>query len=131
MPARYIIDKARRLVISLGWDPLTFSDFREQQESFIRDPDFDPAFNQLVDVTRVTSLSLSTEEAKLISGRSIFLPTSRRAVVASTPAVFGMGRMMDAYHTIATGRENVAVFYDREEAMRWLGLEPFEIEPGM
>jgi len=123
MPARYVILKEQRLVVSIGWDRLTFADFANQQEQFLADPDFDPSFDQLVDGSKVTVLDLSVEEAKIISRRPIFLPSSRRAVVATDPAIFGMGRMMDAYHTQATRREYVAVFYDLASALKWLGRD--------
>lgn len=123
MPARYVILKERRLVISLGWGHLTFSDFRSQQDAFAQDPDFDPTFDQLVDVSQATSLDLSIEEAKIIAARGIFRPTSRRAVIATNPDIFGMGRMMDVYHAMATGRDQVRAFYDRKSALQWLGLE--------
>ena len=123
MPARYVILKERRLVVSLGWGRLTFADFRLQQDALTQDPDFDPAFDQLVDVSEATSLALSVEEAKTIATRGIFKPTSKRAVIAINPEIFGMGRMMDVYHAMATGRDKVRVFYDRESALRWLGLE--------
>lgn len=132
MPARYVILKDRRLVISLGWGRLTFADFRSQQDAFTEDPDFDPTFDQLVDVSKVTSLELSIEEAKTIASRAIFHNTSKRAVIATDPNVFGMGRMMDVYHAMATGRNKVSVFYDRQSALRWLGMEnaslPIEID---
>ncbi|MGC2447540.1 MAG: hypothetical protein WA477_07845 [Candidatus Sulfotelmatobacter sp.] len=123
MPARYVILKERRLVVSLGWGRLSFADFRLQQDALTQDPDFDPAFDQLVDVSEATSLALSIEEAKTIATRGIFKPTSKRAVIAINPEVFGMGRMMDVYHAMATGRDKVRIFYDRESALRWLGLE--------
>ncbi len=122
MPARYVILKERRLVVSLGWGRLSFADFRLQQDALTQDPDFDPAFDQLVDVSEATSLALSIEEAKTIATRGIFKPTSKRAVIAINPEVFGMGRMMDVYHAMATGRDKVRIFYDRESALRWLGL---------
>jgi hypothetical protein len=99
MPCRYIVDKERKLVISIGWDRLTFADMRGQQEEFAKDPEFNPAFNQLVDVTAVTVLDVTIEEAKRIARRGMFLPTSRRAVIASS------------------------VFHDRESALKWLGLD--------
>jgi len=123
MPCRYVIDKDRRLVISTGWDRLTFAEMKAQQDELTSDPNFDPAFNQLVDVTAVTVLDLSIGEAQRIANRGIYSPTSRRAVLASSPAIFGMARMMDAYHSMATGREQVSVFYDGDAALKWLGLE--------
>ena len=123
MPARYVILLDRRLVVSIGWGRLTFSDFRLQQDAFKNDPLFDPAFDQLVDVSQVERLELTTEQAKIIAARGIFHPTSRRAVIAKDPSVFGTARMMDAHHSVATGRNYVRVFYDRDAALKWLGIE--------
>ena len=123
MPARYVILMDRRLVVSMGWGRLTFSDFRCQQDAFKNDPTFDPTFDQLVDVTQVEHLELTTEQAKIIAARGIFHASSRRAVVARKPSIFGTARMMDAYHSVATGRNHVRVFYDRDAALQWLGLD--------
>ena len=129
MPARYVIYKNQRLVINYGWGHLTFADFRGQQEAMIKDPDFDPAFDQLVDVSQTTVLDLSIEEAKSIATRGIFSPSSRRAVIATNPDVVAMGRLMDVYHAMVTNRTQVRVFYDRQSALRWLGLESLPEEP--
>lgn len=123
MPARYVIHKDQGLVVNYGWGHLTFADFRAQQDTLIKDLDFDPSFNRLVDVTEATALDLTVEEAKTIARRSIYHPASRRAVVAKDPDVFGMARLMDVYHATATRREQVRVFYDRDEALKWLGLQ--------
>lgn len=123
MPARYVILKDRRLVISIGWGQLTFADFRAQQDAFPSDPEFDPTFDQLVDVSEVDHLQLTTAQAKTVAARGIFRSASRRAVIAKDPSIFGTARMMDAYHSITTGREMVRVFYDRESALSWLGIE--------
>ena len=123
MPARYVIHRAQRLVLNYGWGHLTFADFRAQQEALNKDPDFDPSFNQPVDVTETTALDLTIEEAKTIARRGIYLPSSRRAVIARDPDVFAMARMMDVYHAMATHREQVRVFYKRHEALKWLGLD--------
>jgi hypothetical protein len=31
--------------------------------------------------------------------------------------------MMDVYHAMASGREQVRVFYDRKSALEWLGVK--------
>lgn len=59
----------------------------------------------------------------------MFHPSSRRAVIATNPDVFGMGRMMDVYHSMATGRQNLRVFYDRASALQWLGVENASLPP--
>lgn len=78
----------------------------------------------MIDATAVTPLEPSIEEAKILaSGSAFFSPSSRRAWVATSPFVFGMARLIDAYHEMAGGREQLCAFYDRDEALKWLGLD--------
>lgn len=124
MPCGYVIDKERRLVRSSCSGRLTFADAKSHQERLKNDPDFAPDFNQLLDLTAVTSLDISTEEAKTIAhGTLFFSPPSRRAWVASDPVVFGMSRLVEAYRQMAGAQDQFRVFYDRAEALQWLGLD--------
>ena len=123
MPYHYVIDTERRLVISTGWDRLTFAEIKAHQDQFTSDPDFDPTFNQLIDATAITALDLSIDEARTIASRHLFSSTARRAFLATSPAIFGMGRLLEAYHGMAEVPEQVCVFSDRASALKWLGLE--------
>ncbi|HYA47954.1 MAG TPA: hypothetical protein VEE87_00135 [archaeon] len=122
MPCSYAIYKKQRLVITKVWDRVTFPEIRAHQEQFVSDPDFDPAFDLLIDASGATELDLTTDEARTVASQGLFSPTSRRAFLASSPAIFGMGRLIGAYHAMATKREQVRVFYDRDSALKWLGL---------
>lgn len=131
MPCRYLIDKERRLVISRGWDRVTFDEMKAHETQLKSDPDFNPEYNQLLDATKVTVLELSIDEAKTMAGRTIFAPGSRRAWVATDPAIYGMGRLMATYHEMGKMPTQVCVFYDLRCALEWLGLEalPDAIKP--
>lgn len=123
MPCRYIIDKERLLVISVGWDRVSFAEIKAHREQLAGDPDFNPDFNQLVDGIAVTALDISMEEAKTIASGTVFSPKSRRAFVASSLIILGLARMMETYSRIGKGREEVKVFHDRDAALKWLGLD--------
>ena len=123
MPCSHAIYKDQRLVITKVWDRVTFPEIRAHQEEFKNDPDFDPEFNLLIDATGATALDVSIDEARTIASQGLFAPTSRRAFVASNPAIFGMGRLMGVYHAMSTKREQLSVFHDRASALKWLGLE--------
>ena len=123
MPASYVIDKRRRLVVTTGSGCVTFAETKAHQDQLLSDPDFDPDFDQLVDCTAVTELELSAEEARIIIGRRVFSPASRRAFVSANPAIFGIGRLMEAYNDMAPAPPQVRVFRDLSSAWRWLGLE--------
>jgi len=120
MPLRYVIDKERRLVISTARDRVTFAEIKAHQDELLQDSEFDPEFNQLIDTTAVTVLDVSVEEAKTVARRKMFSRTSRRAFLAVSPAVFGMGRLMEVYHH---QQAQIYVFYDLPSALKWLGLE--------
>jgi len=123
MPCSYAIYKERRLVITKVWDRVTFFEIRSHQEQFRNDPDFDPQFNLLIDATAATALDVSTDEARTIASQGLFSPVSRRAFLASNPAIFGMARLMGVYHAMSTKQEQLRVFYDRALALQWLGLK--------
>jgi len=123
MPIRYTIDTARRVVVSTGKDRLTYVEVRDHQDRLIVDRRFDPTFNQLIDLTTLTDLAISTEEAQKIATRRLFSPTSRRAYVAIRPHIFGIGRLMQAHHDLAGRKSEVEIFDDLDQAKKWLGLE--------
>ena len=87
------------------------------------DPNFDPAFNQIVDLREVTSIDISSAETRTLASIPLFSPESRRAVVAPDPAHFGVGRMFATYHEMSESPSQVSVFYDLSSALRWLGIE--------
>ncbi len=125
MPACYVIDKERRLVTTTVTGRLTFTEAKTHQDQLAVDPDFAPEFNQLIDARKLAKWDMSLKEARALVGRRFFSPSSRRAVVAVSPAVFGLGPFFKAYSRLAKDREHIAVFYDREAALKWLGLENF------
>ena len=120
MPVSYSIDMKRRLIISTGEGCVTFAEIRDHQDRLLNDPDFAETFNQLVDATRVTELKISVDEARIVADRRVVASTSRRAFVATNPYIFGLGRMMEAYHG---SKAEVQVFYSLDAALAWLGIE--------
>ncbi len=129
MPCSYVIDRDRRLVVTTAWDRVTFAEAHEHQDQLLSDPSFDPEFNQLIDAAGVTSFDISGDEAARLATRAVFSAKSRRAFLATNPATFGMGRLMETYHSIAQLPEQVSVFRDRESALQWLGIEALPDEP--
>jgi hypothetical protein len=123
MPIRYVIDKERRLVITTASGVLTFAEAKAHQDQLANDPDFSADFSQLLDATAVTAIELSTQEIQMLARRRFFSAASRRALVATNPAVFGVGRMLQTYLDLAKAQEQVSVFYDLDSARKWLGLE--------
>jgi len=122
MKVRYSIDKQRRLVLTTAEGCVTFDDVRNHQDRLLADPDFDASFDQLIDTTTSTKFEISPHEARILAGRRILSPESRRAFVATEPHIFGLGRMMEIYHE-GLGYADVQVFYSLDEALKWLERE--------
>ncbi|ABF42087.1 hypothetical protein Acid345_3086 [Candidatus Koribacter versatilis Ellin345] len=120
MPIRYVIDKERRLVLSTITGVLTYAEARAHQDKLLADPEFDRTYHQLIESLQAELIELSAEEIRTIATRSVFSPTSRRALVAVNPAFFGVGRMMQTYHQLTHTGTQVEVFRTVAEACRWL-----------
>lgn len=120
MPADYLIDVDRKLVISRAWGAVTDYDVREHHQSLRTDPLFDPTYRQLVDMSGITDDLLGIETKREVSGDPIFTPGVRRAWVASGDYAFGMARM----YAVAAERQGqtIGVFRASSEAEEWLGV---------
>jgi hypothetical protein len=119
MPAYYKIDKERRLVMTTCGGVFTFADALMHQENLLKDSDFDPSFSQLVDLTQVTTLDIEAEEMRRFAQRSVFSPDSRRALLANTDHVFGMGRMFEILRE-NFGERGIRVFRNLDDALEWV-----------
>ena len=122
MTVRSSIDKQRRLVFTNAEGCVTFDAARRHQGGLLADPEFDRNFDQLIDATRVTKVDIWADEVRTLAQRHIFSLKSRRALVATKPDVFGVGRMMEIYQEDA-GHTELQVVYSMEEALKWLGRE--------
>jgi hypothetical protein len=109
--------------VSSGWDCVTCAEILAHRTQLVRDPDFDPNFNQLVDGRAVTRLDITMDDAKQIASSTPFSTESRRAFVASNLLVLGFARLMETYSKLVKGREQIRVFHNLPSALKWLGLE--------
>ena len=89
----------------------------------MRDPDFDPRFNQVVDFREVTTIEISGPETRTFANIPLFSRESKRAVVAPSPANFAVGRMFATYHEMSRTPSQVEIFHDLPSALKWLGIE--------
>jgi hypothetical protein len=119
MPVRSSIDKPQRLILTVAEGCVKFDEVKDHQDRLLADPDFDPAFNQLIDTIPATNFDLSPDEARILAQRRIVAPEARRAFVADTPYVYGLGRMMEIYHAVLE-YAYVKVFHSVDEALKWL-----------
>jgi hypothetical protein len=83
MPFFYKIDKQRRLVMSTAAGVLTKADVIGHQDQLLKDPDFDPSFSQLSDLSHVTGFDVTGADMREMTERTIFSSESRRAVIVA------------------------------------------------
>ena len=123
MPFSYVVYSKHRLIISTGSDLVTWEEIRERQDQTKTDPEFNPEFNQLVDLRAVTGFDMTFYQASTLAHRRIFSATSKRAFVAANPAVFGVGRMWEIFTEMSDNPSQIRVFDDLPSALKWLNLE--------
>jgi hypothetical protein len=123
MPFSYVVYREHRLVISAGSGLVTWQEIKERQDQTKTDPNFNPEFNQIVDLRAVTGFEMTSDQAQTLARRMIFSATSRRAFVAASPAVFGVGRMWEIFTEMSDNPSHIQVFYDLPSALKWLNLE--------
>ncbi len=124
VPITYTIDPERRLVSSSASGHVTAAEILDHQDRLMRDPDFDPAFRQLVDFSGATNISASSADIRVIATRNFFGQGARRCIVAPTAEIFGLARMFQTFRELSGGEEEIQIFKDRNEALQWLFAEP-------
>jgi hypothetical protein len=119
MPEFYKIDKERRLVLTTGSGVFTLGTPFLTWTKLSKDPDFDPSFSQIADLTQVTRIELSADEIRRLAQRTIFSASSRRAFIAPDEVAFGIGRMFQILRGLE-GEKGIRVFRSLEEALDWV-----------
>lgn len=101
------------------WGTVTDEEVHEHNQKLRNDPNFDPHFRQLADLSGVTDIKVGTKTIKATSLDQFFAPGSRRAFVAASDGAYGMARMF-ALQAEGQG-QTIEVFRDLREAEDWLG----------
>jgi hypothetical protein len=120
MACSYEIDKQQQLVISTASGLLTAEEMFEHQAKLASDQNFHPDFSQLLDFTAVTGVKVETNDVERLAQRKLYSADARRAFVATNTLQVGLIRMFETYRELAGGREQMKIFSDRDEALRWL-----------
>jgi hypothetical protein len=123
MPFSYVVYKDLRLVVSTGHDRVCWTEIKACQDQTKTDPNFNPQFDQIVDLRATTRFDMTGEQARVLARRMIFSFSSKRAIVASHPVAFGMGRMWETFTELSDNPSQLQVFHNLPLALRWLGRE--------
>jgi hypothetical protein len=124
LPTSYVIDAKHRVVRSRAWGVFSAAEFGEHRQAVAADPAFDPTYSQLGDLREVERFDIETATLRREAMETIFAPTARRALVASSDVGYGLSRLYGTNAELAP--QNVRVFRELEEAERWLGLNASE-----
>ncbi|HZM71183.1 MAG TPA: hypothetical protein VFB95_12565 [Candidatus Cryosericum sp.] len=130
MPIEYRIDHASHRVLAEGYGKVTDEDvFVYQREVWSRSDV--QGYDELVDMSDATTIEEGSSDrmrelAALSAAADPPQGSSRFAIVAPGDLAFGVGRMYQAYRQLNDRTtKQVAVFREREAAIRWLdGEEP-------
>jgi len=125
MPFDYVVYKEHRLLISTALGRVTWEEIKTRQDQTKTDPEFDPEFDQIVDLRSATRVELTGDQIRFLAGRQIFSSRSKRAFVAPNPSIFGVGRMWETYTEFSSHPTEIRVFGDLPSALKWLGRENF------
>jgi hypothetical protein len=119
MSWRHAIDIPNRLVRVHVNGTLTDQDLLDGDSTLRRDPEFDPAYDQLLDLSEANGSEITANGVRALASRPpLFSPSARRAIVVRSDLGFGMSRMFELAREGKSGE--VRVFRDLEAARAWL-----------
>ena len=121
MPATYAIDTEQKLVLSRISGAPTEDEILDHGKRLRADPCFQPDFRQLLDMSELDEIRISTQKVRQAARDQFFSPGARRALVAHSNAQFGMARM---YAIASEGEgQTIEVFREFCSAKAWLGVK--------
>jgi hypothetical protein len=123
MPVVLKIDPHRKVVYSTFYGEVTDAEVLGHGKAISSDPDFNPAFSEIVDFSSVTNAAISESTlAALAANPSLFKSSVVHIVVAPNDALF---QLVSKYKDFAqSSRPNLFVVRTRSEAYRLLPDKP-------
>lgn len=120
MPISYTVDREQRILFSTWIGKITADDLRRHWATAFADPEALAIGRSLADVREASPALTGDEMAELV--REIAAPrlagrTWTVALLVAKPAQYGVSRQ---YQVFAEQFSRDSIFYDRDEAVRWL-----------
>jgi stage II sporulation SpoAA-like protein len=121
MPVTYHIDQSKQIIYTRCTGPVTLDEVRRHFVELSQDPDRPDRLDVLLDLSEMTTVPES-DELRVVAGDIARLRPQVEfgicAIVATTPAVFGMSRVFEVF----TERYFAAtrVFRMEPDALGWL-----------
>jgi hypothetical protein len=120
MPFTLEIDHSKRLVrVSLS-GMISDADILAADDDLRARPDFDPSFDELIDLSEAEDAGLTSGVIRELARRPpLFAPVSRRAIVVRSDLGYGLARIFQARRGDAAGE--IQIFRSLPHAEHWLG----------
>ncbi len=120
MPVTYRIDHENKIIFTKVEGVVTDEDIITHQKQTRNDPELDPSYGQLVDLSNIQKLEITAQAVHEFTSTKFSTVWSRRAFVAPDDLSYGFARMFQMMRD--TADERTEVFRDMEEARHWLSL---------
>jgi hypothetical protein len=116
------VDESQDLLSATLLGPVSVQSFIEELEHTLSSADLSAGFNALIDMREVVHSVSGDDVGKLARHLSEHprLEGTRAAIVVTQTVTYGLMRMLQTHMDEAPMA--VSVFYDLDEAKRWLGL---------
>lgn len=119
MPVVLKIDRRRKVVYSAFYGKTTDQEVADHRAAIAGDPDFNPAFSEIVDFTGVTEVALSEASLTVMAKNpSLFQDSATHIIVAPADLVFNLASKYKAFARLS--RPKLFVVRTRTEAYQLL-----------
>lgn len=119
MPVVLKIDRRRQVVYSAFYGKTTDEEVAAHRDAIAADPDFNPAFSEIVDFTGVTEAAMSEASlAAMAKNPSLFTSSAVHIIVAPADLLFNLAARYKAFTRLS--RPNLFVVRTRSEAYQLL-----------
>jgi len=128
MPANHYIDNKRKLIITTWEGKAHDIEFIETIKKYQKDiqnhPDY-INYNEIVNLSEVTSFKLSTEGIKTIgqiaSNTDKSNENRKLAIIVSSNLAYGLARMYEAYRNLSKkSQKEISIFKKEKDAIEWI-----------
>ena len=131
MPAKHNIDNSSQLLITTWEGEAVDIDFieaiKKYQQDIQNNSDYHH-FNEIVDLTNITGIKLTTNGIKHISSiasnTDINRVSTKLDLIVSSNLAFGLARMYEAYRSLSKDvNKEIRVFKNATDAFEWINKE--------
>jgi hypothetical protein len=122
MPVILKIDLRRRIVYSSFYGRVTDDELLKHRSAIASDPQFNPEFSEIVDLTAVTEVAVTEKALATMAGtESLYSPSGLHIVVAPSRKT---GKLAKDFKTLAQySRPNLHIVRTRAEAYKLLSTK--------